>query len=283
MAVLEALEAKDGFTDLEAQLADYILGHADEVVRMRISDLASQSYTSSATIVRLCHKVGQDGYRSFRIALASEVERRRSQIAGVDADRPFGAGQGVKSVVASIAQLSKEAIDVCYAAVDAYDIERVARAILAGSHVYLYAMGDSELTCMAFANLLLKLGIHSTMVNQYDESPTIAHAVRKNDVVMVVSYRSSRTDEMAEIMPILKGNGARLVLVSTVPKPVGFDLGIRIPARETVSGTGKIATYYSQTAIRFVLNCIYGEVFELTYEQSTSRKHAIDQIEFAQP
>lgn len=282
MAILEALEAKDGFTELEAQLADFILAHADDVVRMKISDLASQSYTSSATIVRLCHKVGQDGYRSFRLGLASEVERRRSQIASVDADRPFAAGQGVKSVVASIAQLSKEAIDVCYAAVDAYDIERVARAILAGGHVYLYASGDTELTCMAFANLLLKLGIHSTMGDQYGESPTIAYAVRKNDVVMVVSYRGDKSAEMREVMPIIKGSGAKLVLVSTVPKPVGFDLGIRIPAKETVGPTGKIATYYSQTAIRFVLNCIYGEVFELTYEQSSSRKHAIDQTEFAQ-
>lgn len=279
MAILEALEAKDDFTELESQLADYIVNNADEVVGMNISGLARASYTSSATIVRLCRKVGQDGYRSFRVGLAAEVERRRARQADVDADHPFAAGQGVKSVVASIAQLSKEAIDVSYAAVDAYDIQRVAQAILAAGHVYLYASGDSELSCMAFANLLLKLGVHSTIANQYGESPTVAHAVRKNDVVIIVSYRGGELERMHNVLPILKERKAKLILVSSRPKPLGIDLSIRIPAKETTGATGKIATYYSQTAIRFVLNCVYGELFELTYEQSSARKLAIDRTE----
>lgn len=246
MAILEALGTKDDFTELEAQLADYILSHADDVVRMNISELAKASYTSSATIVRLCKKVGQDGYRSFRVGLAAEVEKRRTQSAEVDADRPFPKGVGVKSVVSSIAQLSKEAIDVCYSAVDAYDIQRVAQAIKAAGHVYLYGYGDSELSCMAFANLLLKLGVHSTIANQYGESPTVAHAVCKNDVVMIVSYRGGELERMHNVLPIIKERKAKTVLVSTRPKPLSIDLSIRIPARETTEATGKIATYYSQ-------------------------------------
>lgn len=282
MAILEALERHEGFTNLEADLADYIVKHADDVVNMNISDLAKASYTSNATIIRLCRKVGLDGYRSFRVGLASEVEKRRGLAASnVDADRPFGEGEGVKSVVASIAELSKEAIDTCYTAVDAYDIERVARAILAAGHVYLYATGDSELSCMAFANLLLKLGVHSTLGNQYGESLSIAHAVRKNDVVIVVSYGGSHLKRLEKVLPVIKERKAKLVLVSTAPKPLGFDLSIRIPAKETAGKTGKIATYYSQGCIRFILNCIYAEVFELTYEQSSSRKESIGRAEAA--
>lgn len=279
MAILEALEAKDDFTDLEAQVADYILGHADEVVGMNISDLAKTSYTSSATIVRLCKKVGQDGYRDFRVGLAAEVEKRRVRGADIDADHPFAKGAGVKAVVASIAQLSKEAIDTCYSAVDAYDIQRVAQAIMHAGHVYLYAYGDSELSCMAFANLLLKLGVHSTIANQYGESPTVANIMRKNDVVMIVSYRGGEMRRMATVLPIIRERKAKTVLVSTMAKPLGINLSIRIPAKETVGTTGKIATYYSQECIRFVLNCVYGELFELTYEQSSSRKLAIDRTE----
>lgn len=37
--------------------------------------------------------------------------------------------------------------------------------------------------------------------------------------------------------------------------------------------------YYRQECIRFVLNCIYGELFELAYEQSSARKLAIDRTE----
>lgn len=279
MAILEALERREGFTPLECELADYIVGHADDVVSMNISDLAAASYTSNATIVRLCRKVGVDGYRSFRIALASEMERRRGDATGVDADQPFSRGENVKAVVGSIATLMKEAVDVSYAGVNPYDIQRVAQAILAAGHVYLYAYGDSEISCLAFANMLIKLGIRSTIANLYGERSATAHSVRKNDVVMIVSYRGGAVARLDDLLPVMREHKAKTVLISTMAKPIGIDYSIRIPAKETVDKTGKIATYYSQACIRFVLNCIYGEVYELSFDLSSSHKFAADSTE----
>lgn len=280
MAILEALEAKEGFTELEAQLADYVLQHADEVVGMKISDLAKASYTSNATIIRLCRKVGLDGYRSFRIGLASEVERRRSQGDQVDADHPFAEGASVKSVVSSINKLTREAAEACYAAVDAYEVERVARAISSAGHVYLFAYGDSEVSCMAFGNMLMKVGVRYTMGNLFGESSSVAHSVRRNDVVIVVTYRGRALVHLERYIPIMKERGAVLVLVSAVAKPVLFDYALRFPVRESVEGIDKIATFYSQACIHFVLNCVYAELYELTYAQSSSHKLAIERAVF---
>lgn len=169
-----------------------------------------------------------------------------------------------------------EALDECYSAVNPYDVERVARAICSSGHVFLYAHGDSELSCMAFANLLLKLGVHSSMGNLFYESSAVAHSVRKDDVVLVVSYRGTAVSWMENLVPVIKGRKAKLILVSAAPKPFDYDLSIRLPQKESLDATGKIATYYSQECVRYVLNCIYGEVYELTYAQSTSHKLAID-------
>ena len=95
MAVLEVLEREDGFTDIEADLARYICANADEVCRMTISDLAKASFTSNATIVRLCRKVGVKGYRDLRVELAADLEKRRqwcerlSRIVGKDLTEDF--------------------------------------------------------------------------------------------------------------------------------------------------------------------------------------------------
>lgn len=280
MAILEALEEKDGFTDLEAQLADYIVQHADDVVRMKITDLAKASYTSNATIIRLCRKAGLDGYCSFRIGLASEIEKRRARTSQVDADHPFAEGSNVKTVVSSITRLTREAADISYAAIDAYEVERVARAIRSAGHVYLFGYGDSEVSCMAFANMLIKLGVRCTLGNLLGESSAVAHSVRKGDVVFVVSYRGRALDHLERVIPIMKEHKAVLVLVSAVAKPILFDYALRFPVRESVEGFDKIGTFYSQACIRFVLNCVYAELYELTYEQSSSHKLAIERTIF---
>ena len=202
MAVLEQLEREDGFTDIEADLARYICANADEVCRITISDLAKASFTSNATIVRLCRKVGVKGFRDLRVELASDLEKRRSQRANVDADHPFVADQGVEDVVSSVLSLKRESLDACYASLHVDEVERVARSIVGASQVYLYGIGDSEITVMAFANLLVKVGIRAVVANQYGESNSMARTARRGDVVIAVSYSGQIVDDMASVIPI---------------------------------------------------------------------------------
>jgi DNA-binding MurR/RpiR family transcriptional regulator len=272
MAVLEVLEREDGFTDIEADLARYICANADEVCRMTISDLAKASFTSNATIVRLCRKVGVKGYRDLRVELAADLEKRRSQRANVDADHPFVAGQSVDDVISSVLTLKREALDTCYASIHSGEVERVARAIRDASQVYLYGNGDSEITAMAFANLLIKVGVRAVVANQFGESSSMARTARRGDVVIAVSYSGQILDAMANVIPIYQERKCKLVLLSAAKAPMGFNYSFRIPAKE--SGMGKVATFYSQTCFRFILECIYSEVFELDYEANQTRKDA---------
>lgn len=100
MALLDALERHEGFTEVKRLLADYIFEHAEDVAHMNIAELAAAAYTSKASIVRLCRKLGLDGYRTFRIELSSDLERHRLVRGDVDIDHPFLAGDDRRSVFA---------------------------------------------------------------------------------------------------------------------------------------------------------------------------------------
>ncbi len=272
MAVFEALEREDGFTDIEAGLARYICSNAGEVCRMGIAELARASYTSNATIVRLCRKVGVKGFRDLRVELASDLEKRRNGKSNVNVNVPFEARQDVEEVATSVLALMHEALDVCYASLDPGEVERVARAIRGASQVYLYAHGDSEITAFAFANLLVKVGIRAVVANQFGESSSMAHSARSGDVVMVVSYSGQVYDDIARCLPIFKERKCKLVFVSSARAPLGFDYSFRIPAKE--AGVGKVATFYSQTCFRYILNCIYSEIYMLDYDANKAHKDA---------
>lgn len=280
MAILDKLREKRDFTGVECDIADYVLAHMEEVTTMSIGTLGERTYTSNATIVRLCHKLGLKGYRDFRIVLSREYERGLHDRSGVDVDMPVLPSEGTANVMSNIAALTKEAIDTCYASVSTTDVRRVALAIMRARHVYLYARGDSELSAMLFANQLMKLGIYCVDGMRFSEGPAHANTAQKGDVAVVVSYSGGTLRHMRRELEILLRRGCKLVLISSAERPVGFDLGISFPHHE--SEAAKVATFYSQACIRYILNCVYAEVFALGDKKSISRKLDVDAITSAE-
>jgi DNA-binding MurR/RpiR family transcriptional regulator len=95
-------------------------------------------------------------------------------------------------------------------------------------------------------------------------------------VVIIVSYKGGILKEMEMVLPIFKERGCKTVLITSIAPPLGIDYCLRFPAKE--AGKGNVATYYSQTCIRLILNCIYGEIFELDYEASRRSKEQAERF-----
>ena len=57
----------------EAKVASYVLQHANDVIKMRIVDLAANSDVSEPTVIRFCRAIGFDGFLSFKLQLAQQL------------------------------------------------------------------------------------------------------------------------------------------------------------------------------------------------------------------
>ena len=57
----------------EAKVAAYVLANANNVIKMRIVDLASKSEVSEPTVIRFCRALGYDGFQSFKLQLAQQL------------------------------------------------------------------------------------------------------------------------------------------------------------------------------------------------------------------
>ena len=273
MALLNALRLKRGFTDTEEALADYILEHTDEVAEMNIGVLSASAHTSNAAVVRLCRKLGLDGYRDFRITLAREIERARSRVFDVNPDKPFIEGANTRDILSSIAALSRQAIDASYAMANASSIRKAARLMQGARRIVFYAIGDTAVTVEGFSNLLLKLGIICINGIQRDDANVVTQVLDARDLAIVVSHSGGLIDYYPSIIKTLRERGCKMVLITANQEMenrlAGTDCVILVPEGETRSG--RVATFFSQECIRYVLNCIYSEVFALNWQENESR------------
>lgn len=282
MTLIEQLKAKRDFSQGERVIADYILHHADQIAHMTISELAAASYSSKSAVVRLCRKVGLSGYRDLRVKLVTELERRRASLSNIDVDMPFTERESCATIMRSVAELQREALESCYGSVSPEAIDRLARTIAQAAHVITYAVGDTCLATQLFGSMLSKIG-----------KPCIDAAVRADfiaatstsgpsDLALFVSYsgRVFEMDAFQACLEMLRERGCKLALI-TAAEDVSddertFDQIITFPATERLIGA--VGPFYSQECIRYVLNCVYARLYALDYAQSARAKTYIDEL-----
>ena len=89
LQIVNRLKDQQNFTNTEIRIADYIIQNITKIPTIYIEDLAKLTYTSHSTIIRLCKKIGYDGFRSFKLAISSVVYSELHLPGEVDANFPF--------------------------------------------------------------------------------------------------------------------------------------------------------------------------------------------------
>ena len=276
MSILGDLAQKRNFTEAEAAIADFILQNPEEIATLGIAELARRTYSSNAAIIRMCRKLNITGYKEFRIAFASELEKHRFETYAGDVNYPFALRDGPNTIMKNVAELSKDAIESCYAASPPQLLGNAARRIAEADHVYIYAIGDSYISALMFANMLIKIGIHSVMVNQFNEGLTVTYSASERDVALFVTYSGGVLSALRRDLRALHKNRCKTILISSLKEVEGFDQLISIPDKE--AHFGKTVGYYSQVCIRYVLNCLYGMIYSLNMDKNREHKDQADRL-----
>ena len=183
-------------------------------------------------------------------------------------------GLSMDQVLTMASLIEKEALDACYAAISPGSIDRASRMLLRAGHIYCHAIGDTYISVTAFANMLMKLGIHCLMMDRYGERMSMARGMQPGDLALIVSYSGGTLPYLRPEIDTIKARGGKIILVSTLDECPGVDHFVTLPDRE--SSMGKAGGFFSQTAIRYVLDSLYGTIYALDLERNQERKDRIE-------
>ena len=76
--VLDVIREKyEEIFSAEKRVADFVLQNPHKAVECNVSELAKISGVSDATVVRMCHHIGYNGYYQFRITLARDIGKKQ--------------------------------------------------------------------------------------------------------------------------------------------------------------------------------------------------------------
>ena len=280
MRILDQFEYLDDFSEAEQSVIQWILVHKEEVLKMSTHQLASVTFTSPATIVRLCQKLGLKGYNAFKIKLSSELEYLSHYEDLINANTPFKKEDDTLSVAKNLAQLTKDSIDETLSLLDIDLIDRITSLLYNAKEIDLYATSYPLLYAQDFGLKMNHIGARVNVCTLHGEPIFQALNSNKDHCAILISY-SGETKSLIELAQILKTHHTPTIAITNVGQnqlASLCDYVIHVSSREKIRS--KIANYSSQASIHFILDLLYSTYFKMDYDKNliykVSRENKID-------
>ncbi len=138
--IIDKINELKNLTIQEKALVDYINREPDAVMSLGIIELAQASYVSTSTIIRLCKKIGLEGYRQFKYIYASEFNEIKSRYRRID-KIPFKENENIDKIIDNLPYIYSSSIEYTKSMINRNDIIRATNLIKQAERIEIYANG----------------------------------------------------------------------------------------------------------------------------------------------
>ena len=183
-------------TNSEQKVFTYIYNNRDLVMKMRINDLAKETFTSKTVIINLAQKLGFEGFSDLKYFLRTSKEEENKN-----------------DVASDIEVHLKESMDKTFHVTKESIYKAVSKDILEAKTVYVFARGTSKAAGYYLNHLLLTLGIKCVFVKDYNLVTLVSDTLNRDEVVIIISL-SGNTEKMLEVANRSKVNGAKIIAIT---------------------------------------------------------------------
>jgi Transcriptional regulators len=273
MTIINQLTQGHNFNGSEKQIANYILKNQEHVINQSIQELASATFSSTSTIVRLCRKIGLKGYKDFKIKLATELQQHYNDISTINPDFPFTEDDSNKEIAQKLLDVMQNSLLQTSQLLTNNLLEHAVRDIFQSHKLGVFAYGDTYISALSFQNKLMKINLPCNLPSLTDESKFMAANYTSKDCAILISY-SGRSKSTYQIAQILRLNGCKIItLTSDENSEIAKISDLILPIANNESQNVKISPFASQVAIEYVLNTLYSCLFVANYD--TNQRHRI--------
>ncbi|EPJ45086.1 MAG: RpiR family transcriptional regulator [Osedax symbiont Rs2] len=204
--LLKSIEsAREKLRKSEQKVADFVLEHPEDVIHMRIIDLAGKANVSEPTVVRFCRALDYDGFQDFKLTLAQGLASNPNfEQFTLDTDDSVKDFQKkiFDSMIGNLINIRDH--------LEPVQLERAIDALAKARRIEFYGFGASAAVCSdaqhKFHRLQISAAAHS------DPHMQIISAVTMNeqDVVVAIS-QTGRTKDMLHTGKLVRETGATLL------------------------------------------------------------------------
>ncbi len=192
----------------EKKVADFVLEHYQETIRMTLADVAQECGVSDATVLRFCRSIGYKRWLEFKIVLTQTLPNLPEQILDevVEGDSP-----GV--IARKVFNSSIQALTDTMAVLDEPNYEQALDLIIAATRILIVGVGTSGPMANEMYNRFLRLGLNCHVQTDSYIQVMESALLSANDLVIVISQTGDSEDPIRTTAQA-KSVGARAIVIT---------------------------------------------------------------------
>lgn len=268
--IIEQLSNDTKLTASEKQIAKTILEYPRFVINLSLEELSRQCFVSQASIIRFCKKLGAKGFAEFKIQLATELSSFAQKDQEVPVDIPIPPNADFRTVAQIMYNLSHQSLENAFQTLDHNAVKRAANQLSRADLIHIYGRGESLILAEDFHYKLLRLGINSSLesLNGFQEASSLHASTNIREIALVISQYCN-SQQVNYIIDELVSAHIPFILLTAAENPWPYHhyaaVTLHFPSGES---RHKMGSFSSRTAALYVLDCLFGYMFALNYEEN---------------
>lgn len=129
MSLIDNLSNEKLFTKSEIEVINFIKENPNLVLNMTIGELANQTFSSNTTIIRICKKLGFNGFRDFKIEYLRNIESLKYLNNETDFTLPFQENEPTWQIINSISNVYKDSINLINSELNIAELEDIVEVL----------------------------------------------------------------------------------------------------------------------------------------------------------
>ena len=207
----QMLQEYDSFTRSERKIVDYVLEHQKETQYISITDLSAECEVAVSTVSLFCRKLKLAGFNDFKLELA-----RAALSAGDSKDRLSGEILPEDTpglVMGKVLHTVQEELNNAYHMLAEKAVTRAVDLLRGAGQVLCLGQGNHSVVALAaWAQFSTTSPKFKTIQDSHMQTVVLS-TLSREDVVLYFSH-SGATHEVLEAGEIIRGRGAKLILVT---------------------------------------------------------------------
>ncbi|HHY46220.1 MAG TPA: MurR/RpiR family transcriptional regulator [Firmicutes bacterium] len=239
-------EMKGSLRNSEEQVANYILLHHDEIIRLPITELAERAGVSEATVVRMCQKLGYRGFQELKIALALELVTPIQSV-----HEEISPDDSLDVAIEKVFKGNMLAIESTLKILSTNEMKRAIDVLAEAKKIEIYGVGGSAAVAMDAGHKFMKTGIPCVVYTDPHMQVMSGSLLYPGCVAIGVSHSGSSKD-IIEALEVAKKAGATTISITNYAKsPIDrvSDIKLTTVSKETSYRTEGTASRIAQLCI----------------------------------
>lgn len=244
-------------SEAEGGVIRYILKNPEIIIDTNINQLAQKTFSSSATIVRLCKKLGFRGYKEFHNSLLCEIAMRKSS--QIEFSKSVRRDDSLEDIIQKVTVKNINSLEATKKIIDRQVMEECVNLIECCRKICLFGVGASLLVAKDAYLKFLRVNKECAINDDFHAQLLEAQNMESEDLAIIISY-SGLTVEMIKCAKIIKEIKAPIIAITMSEiSPIAklADYNLWVAKTESIFREGAISSRISQLNLIDILYTAY--------------------------